>query len=208
MWFNVRAMDSKAVERTFVVVDIENLCGGSAFVRENQAAVRDQFLSQPRGVNISVLACGSYAAESCPELAWDWNPARLFVRPGVDGADSALLDVLREDPAADRSARVEIWSGDHIFAEAALKLRRRGAEVSVFAPAGSLSRKLAGVASRVITLPSVDRLGDAAACGERELHPGAVMRTDQAGHRGLFPLSFNRAVNRCDLAGPSEGERE
>ena len=29
VWFNVRAMDSKAVERTFVVVDIENLCGGS-----------------------------------------------------------------------------------------------------------------------------------------------------------------------------------
>ena len=201
-------MDNKTVDRTFVVVDIENLCGGSAFVRENQAAVRDQFLSQPRGTNISVLACGSYAAESCPELAWDWNPARLFVRPGVDGADSALLYVLLEDPAAARSARVEIWSGDHIFAGAALKLRRHGAEVTIFAPAGSLSRKLAEVASRAITLPSVNRLGDAAACNQHELYLGAAMRPDQAGHRGLFPSSFSRAVDRCHLAGPSEGEHE
>ena len=201
-------MENKTVERTFAVVDIENLCGGSVFVREHQAVVRDQFLSQERGLSLCVLACGSYAARSCPDLPWDWNPARLFVRPGVDGADSALLDVLLEDPAAARSTRVEIWSGDHIFAGAALKLRRRGAEVSVFAPAGSLSRKLEEVASRVIALPSVDRLGDAAACNQSELHPGAVMRTDQAGHRGLFPLSFNRAVNRCDLAGPSKGERE
>ena len=73
----------------------------------------------------------------------------------------ALIDVLLEDPAAARSARVEIWSGDHIFAGAALKLRRRSAEVSVFAPTESLSRRLAEVASRVIALPSVDRLGDA-----------------------------------------------
>ena len=193
-------MENKTVERTFAVVDIENLCGGSAFVRENQAVVRNQFLSQERGLSLCVLACGSYAARSCPELAWDWNPARLFVRSGLDGADFALLEVLRGDPAAARSARVEIWSGDHIFAPAALKLRRRGVDVTVFAPAGALSCKLAEVASRVVKLPSTDFLIENAASSGRALYPNDNVRPRHLEHRKVFPPAFGSEVNPQSLA--------
>ena len=88
-----------------------------------------------------------------------WNPARLMVRSGKDGADLALLDVLESEDVADRFDGVVIGSGDGIFAEAALGFRKAGLEVTVVSEPDALSDRLARAACRIISFAPVPPTG-------------------------------------------------
>lgn len=138
--------------RTLAVVDIENLCGGATEVPFRQSLVRDSFLRYQRGPVMPVLALGSLAVHLCPDLLWDWLPARQIIRPGINGADLALVQVLEQEPLVKRVDRVQIWSGDGCFSEAALRLRKAGIDVEVVAVEGAISRLLSSAANRITRL--------------------------------------------------------
>ena len=87
--------------------------------------------------------------------ALGWPHARYRVRSGPDGADLALLDVLRHENVALRFTHVAIGSGDHLFAEQAAHLAAHGVWVTVVSRQRSLSPRLALAAREVIFLDTM-----------------------------------------------------
>ena len=137
--------------RRLHLVDIENLAGDSL------PSLRQ--VRQAQGLYAGCLGFGAMdqveVASSHLTLlnaAIGWPRARYRVRSGPDGADLALLDVLRHENVATRFTHVAIGSGDHIFAEEAAHLAAQGAWVTVVSRRRSLSARLALAAREVIFL--------------------------------------------------------
>jgi hypothetical protein len=137
--------------RRLHLVDIENLAGDS---RPSLSQVR-----QALGLYADRLAFGAMdqveVASSHRTLlnaALGWPHAHYRIRSGPDGADLALLDVLRNENVATRFTHVAIGSGDHLFAEAAAHLAAQGVWVTVVSRQRSLSRQLALAAREVVLL--------------------------------------------------------
>lgn len=144
---------SKA-DRTLVVVDLENLCGGSGrvagFYLEARRAIEEVVGS--RAVNY-VIASGPRARGDTPSLPFFWPEARWLVGRGIDGADIALVDVLIEEPFAKSSQRVVVVSGDHRFAEVLHYLASIGVSTTVISTASALSHQCRLAAHHVVTIP-------------------------------------------------------
>jgi len=87
--------------------------------------------------------------------ALGWPRAHYRVRSGPDGADLALLDVLRHENVAGRFTHIAIGSGDHLFAEEAARLAGQGVWVTVVSRQRSLSPRLALAAREVIFLDTM-----------------------------------------------------
>lgn len=140
-------------ERTILqLIDIENLCGGSIQVDKFHSEVRVAVASHSKSkALLTVVAAGPTAVQSCPNLLWEWSSDRFLIGYGVDGADRRLLDVLTE-PQLRRVFKVEIWSGDHCFANAANSLTRQGIDVHVFSRKDALANCLKEAASEVTIL--------------------------------------------------------
>ena len=137
--------------RRLHLVDIENLAGNP---RPSLSQVREA-----QGLYADCLAFGAMdqveVASSRLTLlnaALGWPRAHYRVRSGPDGADLALLDVLRHENVAQRFTHVAIGSGDHLFAEEAAHLAAQGVWVTVVSRRCSLSRRLEAAASEVIFL--------------------------------------------------------
>jgi hypothetical protein len=137
--------------RRLHLVDIENLAGDSL---PSLGQVREAL-----GLYADCIAVGDMdqfeVASSHLTLlnaALGWPHAHYRVRSGPDGADLALLDVLRHDNVANRFTHVAIGSGDHLFAEAAARLAAQGVWVTVVSRRRSLSPRLAQAARQVITM--------------------------------------------------------
>ena len=144
--------------RTLHLVDIENLVGDSL------PSLRQ--VRQAQGLYAGCLAIGAMdqieVASSHLTLvnaALGWPHARYRIRSGPDGADHALLDVLRYENVARRFTHVAIGSGDHLFAEQAAHLAAQGVWVTVVSRRRSLSARLAVAVRDVIYL---DALAEAA----------------------------------------------
>ena len=144
--------------RTKIYVDLENACGGSGLVAQNQALVRkkiqmftDQFASQ---VTYSV---GPSALQDCPNLVWDWGFARFLPGRGLDGADLALLAAIQSDRFRANVDSLILVSGDHIFAETIETLKSAGITTTVVAQSRSLSNQLRIAATRVHYLPDTEQ---------------------------------------------------
>ena len=140
--------------RRLHLVDIENLAGDSL---PTLCQVR-----QAQGLYIDCLGFGAMdqveVASSHLTLlnaALRWPHARYRVRSGPDGADLALLDVLRHENVATRFTHVAIGSGDYLFAEQAAHLAAQGVWVTVVSRRRSLSPRLALAAREVIFLDTV-----------------------------------------------------
>jgi len=140
--------------RRLHLVDIENLAGDS---RPSLRQVR-----QALGLYTACLAFGAMdqveVASSHLTLlnaALGWPHAHYRVRSGPDGADLALLDVLRYENVAQRFTHVVIGSGDHLFAEEAAHLAAQGVWVTVISRQRSLSPRLALAAREVIFLDTI-----------------------------------------------------
>jgi hypothetical protein len=117
--------------RTCHLIDIENLCGGTAGVDE--AAVATAVARYKRTITVAdddlvVIGSGPTLA---PVAKAAWPSARLVVGRGVDGADRALLAADEPRFLADRFDRVVVGSGDHAFTELVIDLRSRGTAVCV-----------------------------------------------------------------------------
>jgi hypothetical protein len=134
------------------LIDIENLCGGSCQVLKFHSQVKEVVASFGGSESfLTVVAAGTNAIQSCPELLWDWESDRFLIGKGVDGADNRLLDVMTE-PQLRRVGEVRIWSGDHCFANISKSLVKSGVRVHVFARPTSLAESLRVAASRVTFL--------------------------------------------------------
>jgi hypothetical protein len=137
--------------RRLHLVDIENLAGDPL---PGLGQVR-----QVLGLYTGCLAIGAMdqveVASShltMVNAALGWPHAHYRVRSGPDGADLALLDVLRHENVARRFTHVAIASGDHLFAEEAAHLATLGVWVTVVSRRRSLSRQLELAAREVIFL--------------------------------------------------------
>jgi hypothetical protein len=137
--------------RRLHLVDIENLVG-------DPLPSRGQ-VGQVRGLYEALLAFGAMdqveVASSHLTLvsaALGWPDAHHRARSGPDGADLALLDVLRHEDVAGRFTHVVIGSGDHLFAEEAARLAAQGVRVTVVSRRRSLSPQLELAAHEVIFL--------------------------------------------------------
>ena len=144
--------------RRLHLVDIENLAGDSL---PNLSQVR-----QALGLYTDCLAFGAMdqveVASSHLTLlnaALGWPHAHYRVRSGPDGADLALLDVLRHENVAGRFTHVAIGSGDHLFAEEAAHMAAQGVWVTVVSRRRALSWRLQRAAAEVIY---IDALAEAA----------------------------------------------
>ena len=141
----------KVARRRIVLIDIENVVGGLAAVRDYvswaKVVVGESVPVKPGDqVVIGVGPTGLL------DLACAWKGVRYVMRPGQNGADLALLDVLDEN-IADRFTEVVLVSGDGIFTHAIASLASRGVKTTVVAHANGLSRRLELAAAEVRILP-------------------------------------------------------
>ena len=122
----------RKIERTLVIVDLENLAGGSEFVGQKSQAIRDMIsdVNKQSSNTIVIVATGIGAVNSSPEILWHWVDSRFLIGSGVDGADNELLNVLSKEPLAESTSHIQIWSGDHCFAPIS-KLKRLGCSVEI-----------------------------------------------------------------------------
>ena len=147
-------LSAPTVDRQLVVVDLENLCGGSEAVEARHDDVRRELSAtlNTETTSFTVVAYGRFVQDAIPELPFNWPKARILVGSGIDGADLRLLEVLDTEPVAERSMRIVLCSGDGIFAESVARLVASGHHVTVFARPGTISRRLALVANEVIEM--------------------------------------------------------
>ena len=143
-------MTTNQTNRQLQLVDVENLLGNP---RPLEVEVREcallwhELVSTPASSQ-TVIACNHGAAKA---VFWGWDQsARRLVRSGHDGADEALMQVLREENVDKRFTQVVIGSGDGIFADAATWLASHGLEVTVVSRPTALSKRLELVASHNI----------------------------------------------------------
>jgi len=137
--------------RRLHLVDIENL---AAHPRPSLAQVRQALARYADRLAFGAMDQVEVASSHLTLLnaALGWPHAHYRVRSGPDGADLALLDVLRHENVAQRFTRVAIASGDHLFAEAAAHLAAQGVWVTVVSLQRSLSPQLRLAACEVIFL--------------------------------------------------------
>jgi len=137
--------------RRLHLVDIENLAGESL---PSLGQVR-----RAQGLYAGCLALGAMdqvevgsSHLTLLNAALGWPYAHYRVRSGPDGADLALLEVLRHENVARRFTHVAIGSGDHLFTEAVADLADQGVSVTVVSLRRCLSPQLARAARQVIFL--------------------------------------------------------
>lgn len=138
-------------QRRIVLVDIENVVGGSAAVHDHVAWAREtveRLVSLRPGDHV-VVGCGP---GGLLDLGCTWTHVRYVVRSGLDGADLALLDVLGENIPR-RFTEVVLVSGDGIFADAVAVFAAQGIHTTVVAHRDGLSRRLELAANTVKFLP-------------------------------------------------------
>jgi hypothetical protein len=117
--------------RTYHLIDIENLCGGTAGTGDDDVArAVDRYKRTIAVADDDLVVIGS-GPTLAPAAKAAWPSARLVVGRGVDGADQALLDADEPRFLADRFDRVVVGSGDHAFADLVIDLRTRGTAVCV-----------------------------------------------------------------------------
>jgi hypothetical protein len=133
--------------RTLHLIDIENLAGTGLPTAREVRDLRDAYASR---VGIGpldhvVIACNHLAIKAA---GYCWPDARYLVRSGPDGADLALLDVIKHENVAGRFTSVAIASGDHAFTMDTSLLGAAGCEVTVVARYGHLAKSLELAAGR------------------------------------------------------------
>jgi len=137
--------------RRLHLVDIENLAGDQRpSLRQVRQAQRLYAGCLAFGAMDQVEVASSHL--TLLNAALGWPRAHYRVRSGPDGADLALLEVLRHENVARRFTHIAIGSGDHLFAEQAARLAAQGVWVTVVSRPRSLSPGLARAAREVIYL--------------------------------------------------------
>jgi hypothetical protein len=142
--------DWRPAGRRLVVVDIENVAGGACLTTKMAAVARRRIERRVGFRPDDQIVVGTCHA-GLLAVALTWPAARRVVRSGRDGADLALIEVLKEGVVG-RFDEVLIASGDAVFVRPAAKLREQGLTVTVVSWRSNLSRRLREAADRVIPI--------------------------------------------------------
>jgi hypothetical protein len=137
--------------RSLVLVDIENVVGGAVMLVEqaiNAHVAIAEAVSLVGGEHVVIGT--SHVGVMATGLGW--RGPRILARSGRNGADMALLEVLKEEHVEERFDEVVLVSGDGIFSEAVAALETAGVNVTVVALAGRCSKRLRMAASRTVFL--------------------------------------------------------
>lgn len=147
--------------RRLHLVDIENLAGEAL---PSLTQVRQALSLYTQCVAFGVMDQVEVASShlTLVNAALGWPQAHYRVRSGPDGADLALLDILRHENVAQRFTHVAIGSGDYLFAEDAARLAALGVWVTVVSRQRSLSQRLAVAGCEVIFLDTADTAAEVA----------------------------------------------
>lgn len=140
------------LRRSLHLIDVENLAG---MARPSEREVDRALMRYRTAIAVGpddhvVLATNRTTAMSA---GWSWPGPLVRPASGADGADLALLAEADPDDVARRFDRVVIASGDHLFTDRVIDLRRRGVEVEVLARPGSMANSLRLAADVVRLLP-------------------------------------------------------
>lgn len=155
-------------QRTLHLVDVENIIGSPRPCRSQVAECRRAYvqLAQVAPSDHVIVACNHGAAIT---VGSEWTGARLLARSGTDGADHALLEVIKYEQVDERFSAIVLASGDGIFTDAISRLAGQGVAVTVVSRPRSLSRRLRLAAGAVVYF--ID--GPVAPAGESRLRETA-----------------------------------
>lgn len=146
--------------RTLVLVDVENLMGGTDAPEEARRRAIE-LIESFRDENAHVVVAASHRVACW--LAWRLPWVRWKWRSGPDGADLCLLAVIDHERVGERFGRLVLVSGDGIFAVPVAQLAASAVHTTVIARSESLSRRLRMAAHSVVALdPYVEVSHDAA----------------------------------------------
>lgn len=138
-------------QRALHLVDIENLAGGPFNSERLESLAGYLCMAGWEPGDLTYVAANRLLIK---RLCFEARPlpCQWLIGEGKDGADLALLHAAPVDWVADRFSRLNIGSGDHIFAELATAAAARGTQVTVISRPGSLSRILGKAAHHVLHL--------------------------------------------------------
>lgn len=146
------AIDFPPCPDTLFLGDIENLAGASSPTARDVQQIDSLIHRVFSHMRLQeVVACDAHNAA----VVWfNWlHDARRLIGRGPDGADLELMSVLYYEEVERRFQRVIIGSGDHIFAEPAMRLAAAGVQVVVAVGRGYCSARLRRAVEDVVHLP-------------------------------------------------------
>ena len=129
-------------DRKYFVIDLENLIGGDEkysedLVRFVWSTIKPWINNGDQVIVASALALAKYALFALKD-----ENIRYYLRSGLNGADNELLYRIDEDRAANRYSTLVIASGDHAFAELAMRANHAGMTTWRVSGNGTPSRAL------------------------------------------------------------------
>jgi len=145
-------LKQRTTVRRLVAMDIENVNGG-AVQDQHQAAIAWAVIADAIDLNDRDHVVVGVGPSSLLASGTGHPDARFVLGRGLNGADRALIDVLRDEDVAGRFDEVVIVSGDGIFAETAAKLAGQGVTVTIVCRSGHLSARLRLAAHHVVLMP-------------------------------------------------------
>lgn len=155
-------LKQRSSRRRFIAMDIENINGG-ALTGNESAAVAWREVADVIGLSDHEHVVVGVGPSSLLAAGLGCRSARFVLGRGLNGADHALIEVLRSERIPNRFDEVVIVSGDGEFSEVAAWLASEGAGVTVVARDGHLSRRLQMAATNIVLLPNrAEILGQAA----------------------------------------------
>lgn len=141
------------VDRSVHLLDIENLLSTGEIEANAINAVFIDYKEQVTVTKDDLVIVGVSSIEGLLAVAMsDLRNCRLLYRPGKDGADLALQEVLDHEQLERRFAVVHVATGDGGFSPSVAALAGRGAYVVVISLPESLSKRLCLAAHQTIEL--------------------------------------------------------
>ncbi|WP_162179003.1 NYN domain-containing protein [Bifidobacterium stellenboschense] len=134
-------------------MDIENLKGAGAMSDADSHLIRKTLfeLFPRRPEDLVVVGSGCNQSLLASRI---WTGARLVFRKGHNGADLALLDVLKNENVAQRFDRLVLASGDGIFTGIVRRLANEGMSIHQVGVTDHVSRALSEAADESVRIIS------------------------------------------------------
>jgi hypothetical protein len=140
-------------DRSVHLLDIENLLSTGEIEVHAINAVFTDYKEQVTMTTNDLVIVGVSSSEGLLAAGMsDLRNCRLLCRPGKDGADLALQDVLDSERLEARFAVVHVATGDGGFSNSVAALAGRGARLVVVSRPESLSKQLRLAAHQTIEL--------------------------------------------------------
>jgi hypothetical protein len=141
------------VGRALHLIDLENIVGNPDATRLEVEAALEAFTAAAAVGSDDLVAVAvnhRLYKRACLSLDRGWD---VKLASGPDACDHVLLDAAPVDWVAERFDRLVVGSGDAIFLDLVVSVRRRATPVWVVAQGRCLSRRMASAASRAVRLP-------------------------------------------------------